>query len=40
MKVPEVNTTQLQALAEVCSSVTGKGNLTFMHIPLCFEGLT
>lgn len=28
MKVPEVNTTQLQALAEVCSSVTGVEQMT------------
>lgn len=27
VKVPEVNTTQLQALAEVCSVVTGKPTL-------------
>lgn len=29
IKVPEVNTTQLQALAEVCSSVTGDGEKTY-----------
>lgn len=32
VKVPEVNTTQLQALAEVCSSVTGAESITMPNI--------
>lgn len=32
MKVAEVNTTQLQALAEVCSVATGTENITLPHV--------
>lgn len=32
VKVPEVNTTQLQALAEVCSTVTGAESITMPNI--------
>lgn len=32
LKVPEVNTTQLQALADVCSSVTGAETITLPNV--------
>lgn len=34
MKVPEVNTTQLQALAEVCSSVSGGESLAMPNVAI------